>query len=452
MRAGWAAIALAATWCVPLGAQGLDGLWVSDGYGYFVEIHGDSLDVSETTSISCISASHGTRKPGNAGDPAAVFSLDGDLIRLLPGRSPDEKRGHFDGAVSDVILHRVAAKPKACEQKPENTPQSNYAIFWQTFAEHYAFLDLRHIDWQAVDRKYRPRVTAATKPEELFGILQEMIEPLQDAHTGIGARDIKHNFHGMRPDANHLAGDDWGKARDLIIGNYVRGGVQRYCNGHVQFGILRDSIGYLRIDSFNSYAAGGYLSEEQALIAALDSVFRDARKLHGLVMDVRRNSGGADPLGVEIASRLTGERYLAYTKVTRNNTDGPLHFTAGQETWVSPSARPGFRGNAVLLTGPDTVSAGETFAMALMGREPHVTRIGLNTQGVFSDVLGRRLPNGWNFGLPNEVYLTKDGKAFDGPGVPPDVRLPFFAADDLAGGRDAALEKALEMLTGGGKP
>jgi len=112
------------------------------------------------------------------------------------------------------------------------------------------------------------------------------------------------------------------------------------------------------------------------------------------VIDVRRNSGGADPLGVEIASRLTGNRYLAYSKVTRNNPDGPLRFTARQETWVPASTRPGFRGKVVLLTGPDTISAGETFAMALMGREPHVTRIGLNTQGVFSDVLGRTLPNG----------------------------------------------------------
>jgi C-terminal processing protease CtpA/Prc len=48
-------------------------------------------------------------------------------------------------------------------------------------------------------------------------------------------------------------------------------------------------------------------------------------------------------------------------------------------------------------------------------------RIGLNTQGVFSDVLGRKLPNGWSFGLPNEVYPTKDGKAFDGAGIPPDL-------------------------------
>jgi hypothetical protein len=32
-------------------------------------------------------------------------------------------------------------------------------------------------------------------------------------------------------------------------------------------------------------------------------------------------------------------------------------------------------------------SGAETFAMALFGREPHVTRIGTSTQGVFSDVL-----------------------------------------------------------------
>ena len=61
-------------------------------------------------------------------------------------------------------------------------------------------------------------------------------------------------------------------------------------------------------------------------------------------------------------------------------------------------------------------------------------------------MLGRRLPNGWSFGLPNEIYLTKDGKAFDGPGVPPDVEVPVFPADDLAKGRDTALNKALELL------
>jgi C-terminal processing protease CtpA/Prc len=87
-----------------------------------------------------------------------------------------------------------------------------------------------------------------------------------------------------------------------------------------------------------------------------------------------------------------------------------------------------------------------------MGRETRVMRIGLNTQGVFSDVLGRKLPNGWSFGLPNEVYPTKDGKAFDGAGIPPDLQVPFFSREDLAIGRDAALDKAMEILAGNPNP
>jgi C-terminal processing protease CtpA/Prc len=167
-----------------------------------------------------------------------------------------------------------------------------------------------------------------------------------------------------------------------------------------------------------------------------------------MVIDVRLNHGGDDPLGIEIAARLTEKKYLAYFKVARNNTelDASLHFTNRQPSWVVPSARPGFRGKVVLLIGPDTVSAGETFAMALLGREPRVTMIGLNTQGVFSDILSRSLPNGWYFHLPNEVYLTADGRAFDATGVPPDVRVPFFIGADLQNGHDLALEEAIQQL------
>jgi C-terminal processing protease CtpA/Prc len=56
------------------------------------------------------------------------------------------------------------------------------------------------------------------------------------------------------------------------------------------------------------------------------------------------------------------------------------------------------------------------------------------------------LPNGWTFGLPNELFLTKTGKSFEGRGAPPDIRAPVFPKVDLENGRDSALEKALEAL------
>ena len=74
-----------------------------------------------------------------------------------------------------------------------------------------------------------------------------------------------------------------------------------------------------------------------------------------------------------------------------------------------------------MLTGGSQMSAGETFTQAMMNRSPRPVRIGQNTQGVFSDVLQRTLPNGWQFIVPNEEFRTRDWKAFDGPGIPPDI-------------------------------
>ena len=370
-----------------------------------------------------------------------------NVFRLSEGPSAGVRRLHLDGTAADIFLHRTAQRPQACNRAPENNPEENYAIFWQTFAEQYAFFDLRHVDWKSIDDKFHPQVTAATKAEELFVIFRQMIEPLQDTHTGIEAPEIKQEFDGWRQDPGHLEAGDWKKAESIIDSHYVRGGLRSFCNGHMQFGMLDHSVGYLRVTAFYGYVDKyTYADALHALQSALDTIFQDAGRLGGLVIDLRLNNGGDDPLGIEIATRLTDHQYPAYSKMTRNNLTGPLHFTDPQQIWVVPAKRPGFRGNVVLLAGPDTVSAGETFTMALMEREPHVTRIGLNTQGVFSDVLVRHLSNGWRFDLPNEVYLTSAGKAFDVTGVPPDIRLNFFSREDLRDSRDAALEEALKIL------
>jgi C-terminal processing protease CtpA/Prc len=83
----------------------------------------------------------------------------------------------------------------------------------------------------------------------------------------------------------------------------------------------------------------------------------------------------------------------------------------------------------------------------MMGRSRHIVRIGENTQGLFSDVLDRRLHNGWRFGLPNEIYRTADGQTFDLVGIPPDLEAPAFADADVAAGEDPAMARALEMLS-----
>jgi C-terminal processing protease CtpA/Prc len=262
-----------------------------------------------------------------------------------------------------------------------------------------------------------------------------MIEPLHDGHTYIDAKSIHSTFEGHRANCDPVPSKQIGRIRKIIQEKYLRGGLRDYCKRWLHYGVLSDSIGYLRIDGFSERCE-----------AALDDIFKDSSKLTGLVIDERINPGGSDVLGISIASRLANQQYLAYSKVTRNDIHDTGHRTAPQPFMVSVSSRPGFHGPVVLLIGPDSHSAAETFAMAVLDREPHITRVGDNTQGVFSDVLDRTLPNGWHFGLPNEIYLTKDGKAFDGLGVPPDLRVPVFSEEDLKNGRDSALDKAIELL------
>jgi len=429
-------------------SNNLDGFWRSDGYGLFVELKGGVLQTYEVTSISCLpSRSAKLASAANAG--LMVFTRGHQTITVSSDAKSRVLRMHIDGTASSIVLHRIANRPDICREIPTNTPQENYAIFWQTFAEQYPFFRLRKQDWKVADKQFRPLVNSTTKPDKLFQIFRKMIEPLQDSHTGLEAPNIGAEFDGWRNDPNHLDEHAWEKAVSLIETKYVQGGLRSYCRDHLQFGSLVDAIGYLRVTTFYDYAdVPGYAAELQCLQKSLDTIFDSNIRRHGLVIDVRLNHGGDDALGLEIASRLTHKKYFAYSKIARNNTDlnAPLHFTAPQPVWVMPTTRPGFKGKVVLLIGPDTVSAGETFAMALLNRKPRIRRIGVSTQGVFSDILGRSLPNGWQFYLPNEVYLTSEGKAFDGTGVPPDIRVPFFSEADLQNGKDATLEEAMKQL------
>ena len=55
----------------------------------------------------------------------------------------------------------------------------------------------------------------------------------------------------------------------------------------------------------------------------------------------------------------------------------------------------------------------------------NVNRIGSHTEGVFSDVLDKALPNGWEFGLSNEVYLDANGVNYESIGIPPNIKLDY---------------------------
>jgi hypothetical protein len=443
---------------LPANAQSLDGSRRSEGYGLYFEVSGTTLKAFEITAVSCLpsfSAERAATESNGPGDDVAFKVLDRPTTFIFrstgsKGGDPNRRLLHMNGAASDIVIRRERGAPAACATPTPNTAKSNFDVFTRTWAEQYGFFDIKKVDWPSVVARYQRQVTERTTAPELFQIMREMIEPFQDAHTSIrteGDVNINQTFSGSRRGPNWLERAERPRAFEIVERKYVRTPLRSWCNGQIQYGRLDGSVGYLRIKSFSGYGPQpGFESGLTALEEALDAIFADASSWTGLVIDVRINGGGADPYGLAIASRLTSAEYEAYAKQARSDPERADRWTDPQPSVVRPTSRPSYRGPVVELIGILSVSAAETFTQALLKRTPHVTRVGENTQGVFSDVLGRTLPNGWRFGLPNERFVT-DGKSYDGPGIAPDITVPVFPKADLDAGRDGALEKALELLT-----
>jgi hypothetical protein len=438
-------------------AQSLDGVWRSQGYGYVLQIAGRDLRAFEVTSKTCV-AGFIARRLATPHREAAFKIAEGGVLFIKSEGSNDRKLLRFDFSDSDIRIDRLPQMPTLCDAPTANTPRDNYEVFTRTFAENYILFDLKQTNWDKVVADNQARVTSKTTPAQLFEILEAMIKPFGDIHTVIDAPKLKRQFEGIRPGTNRILKgqteeefqkSDMHKLLAVTDRAWLEGPVRKFCNDQIQYGHIDNVTGYLRIVSFSSYSRhGGVAQGLMALESALDAIFSDPA-LRALVIDVRINFGGSGPYGLAVASRLAASEYLAYSIHARADPVDRNKWTEGYRAMVRPSSRAGFRGPVVELIGPYTLSGGETFTQALMGRTPHITRIGENTQGGFSDVLDRRLPNEWRFGLPNEVYRTQEGIAFDGLGIPPDIAVPVFAADDIAGGKDPAMAKALELLRDG---
>jgi hypothetical protein len=428
----------------------LDGFWESDGYGYAFSIDERGLKSFEVTATTCVASFVAQRIRGSQSASSATFRDKEDVYHFRKSESDSSWLIRQEETIAEIRIHRVSRLPAVCDRPTPNTPEGNFEVFTQTWAENYVAFERRGVDWNAAVAEQRQRIVAGAAPDELFGVLRVMLERFADMHTYLSAPALKLSTKQFwRPGTDRVVQGGIEEFADrgrwklfaVIDQANLHRPAKTVCNRGLHYGDLGGGVGYLRIRSFGAYSKS---DDAKALQGCLDTIF-DGWKIHSLVIDMRLAFGGSDELGLAIAQRLTAEPYIAYTIQARSrSSDG---WSLKQPVLVQPSTRPGFRGPIAVLTGPVTLSAAESFVLALMERKPHVTRIGESTQGVFCDVLSRRLPNGWSFGLPNAVYRTVDGRTFDVTGIPPDIRAPVFDDGDFQAGKDPAVEAALLVLS-----
>jgi len=241
-------------------------------------------------------------------------------------------------------------------------------------------------------------------------------------------------------------------------------------NGNLRWGKLKGNIGYIQINQMMGLVDLGlsdtlswrdywmvYFEEGERLELgtpeevvgmneSLDILLDDLAQTNALIIDVRFNGGGKDEVGMNVLKRFNPEEKIVFTKKGRLG-DGftPINYVR-QPASEKPIKKPVY-----LLIARESASATEIMALSALSM-PNITLVGSRTEGVFSDVLDKALPNGWEFGLSSEVYLDMKGNNYESFGIPPDVAINYprdtqeflhKVVDDLAAEGDAAILKAL---------
>jgi len=198
------------------------------------------------------------------------------------------------------------------------------------------------------------------------------------------------------------------------------------------------NIGYLTINNF----------EDDKIVKQFDSLCTaEISKTKGLIIDIRYNGGGSGGIGFDILKRLTDKPFsdsqskrLQYTSMPNAE---PLWENLGNDTY-RPYGKIFYDKPVIVLIGPRTFSAAEDFTVAF----DYMKRgklIGMPTGGSTGQPVPFSLPGGGSARVCGKHDSYPDGKEFVGVGIMPDITVKP-TIKDIQNGKDAAKEKALEIL------
>jgi C-terminal processing protease CtpA/Prc len=379
----------------------------------------------------------------------------------------------FDNIMKKRLLHTLFLTASilafsflsSCEQlfltpAPASDNASVFDSMWQTVNEKYTFFTFKRIDWNAVRTKYRDRAVAARNEQELFSVLAQMLNELQDDHTNLFAT---FNTSRARPFFNDSANFD----AEILSRAYLRN--QEWVTGSLTNTIIErggKKYGFIRYDSF--------LSPIDTI--AWNTVMRRfrAENVEGMIFDIRNNGGGAAANVLFLASRLAKRRSEPLLEMIKNgpglndyNTPKKLIITP--DTSASEQVYRFIDKRVAVLTNRNSYSAASFFPAILKSPEfDHVRLVGDHTGGGSGLPIDAQLPNAWTYRFSGTKTFIPSGRIsreqalaaapranhdadwaigynFEW-GVPVDIKVSMNLADRS---RDAIIERAVEYLATG---
>ena len=187
-------------------------------------------------------------------------------------------------AAAPAVMSGQAQKGKAVKKSQPQTvnpkdPVLNFEFVWKTLDRNYGQFLVKHVDWDALYRVYRPMVTSATTDQELWDILLTMMGHLNDGHLALA--DGKRRIGGGRNNGL-FTNDEF--SLDLVKSKYLQGKFTEALGGSFISGWLAEGVGYLYI--------GDLKDGLEPITKTIDAVMAEFAKARVMIVDVRNNPGG----------------------------------------------------------------------------------------------------------------------------------------------------------------
>lgn len=459
--------------CQTTDVSHIEGIWENEGYGRLVEIKKKKTFMYDICKINC-------------SKPEVIPNKI--LVNLFDFTKTSDSTLVVQNGVSKYYFNKIETLPKLCSTKTKNKkdPLYNFDVLWQTFEENFCYFKERNIDWDAQKVKYRSKINESTIPFELFLVFDEMLSDFKDGHSNMVVPDIlAKDYENYRIEKQNIRkkvildslGQDFelypidvGNIKLLNIKSYVKD-VKTYNFGVLNYGLINDDVAIVQVNGmaqFANYNIPSDISEKKAkklyqknadksenyskdntdgVAYIMDKIISEIKDTKACIIDLRFNSGGYDEVALEILKRFATKDTIAVYKKARNGNG----FTQKTPIAIKPTEN-AYAGKVFILTSHFTFSAGEGFVQCAIAARPGAIIIGSNTNGIFSDMLGKKLPNGWEYNLSNEIYESPDGASYEAIGIEPHYKIGYskksywFYRKIYENKKDEAIEKALDLL------
>jgi len=280
--------------------------------------------------------------------------------------------------------------------------------------------------------------------KELYELLIEIITPFNDGHIKLDVPDSLsiQNDEKESPGTANKTKDD---VKADILNNYLSD-PKIYNNGIIQWDYIKNSkTGYILVSDMNDFAhyvTSSNLSEKEfqeeydkklqskspieqfsdeltGVDFVMQKILNDFANSKNLIIDLRFNGGGYGTVALKLLSYFVDEpKHVLSVKAKMGNG-----FTKEQEYILKPSEKK-YDGQVLLLTSKRTASAAEIFTLGALAY-PNIKSYGSSTNGIFSEILWKRLPIGWEFSLSNEIYSDSKGNEYEIIGVPVNQNMDY---------------------------